>query len=63
MFKPGSEGLPSAIAAEQLQAMLNANPAFCSWDPTYAKTRDLLTGWPYLFSQPLSVTTQRLATN
>jgi hypothetical protein len=43
--------------------MLNANPAFCSWDPTYAKTRDLLTGWPYLFSQPLSVATQRLATN
>lgn len=54
MAAVGSEGLPQAIPADRLQAMLQSDPAFCSWDPTCAKKRDLLTGWPYLFSQPLS---------
>jgi hypothetical protein len=63
MVKVGSDGLPRAIPADDLQAMLDADPAFCSWDATYAKTRDLLTGWPYLFSQPLSPSTQPASTN
>jgi hypothetical protein len=49
----GRKGLPRAIPAGELQTMLQANPAFCSWDASYSTVNDLTTGWPYLFSHPL----------
>lgn len=49
----GRKDLPHAIPAEKLQAMLEADPAFCSWDAANSTVNDLTTGWPYLFSHPL----------
>lgn len=53
MRELGHKGLPRAIPAQQLQAMLGANPAFCSWDPANSTLRELLGRWPFLFSHPL----------
>jgi hypothetical protein len=53
MREPGHKRLPRAIPAERLQALLDADPAFCSWDASGATLRDLLGRWPFLFSHPL----------
>ncbi len=53
MGELGHEGLPQAIPAEELQAMIGASSAFCSWDASNSPISDLTAGWPYLFSYPL----------
>ncbi|MGA7625198.1 MAG: hypothetical protein WB630_19205 [Candidatus Acidiferrales bacterium] len=39
MSELGQKDLPRAIPAERLQAMLGANPAFCSWDAEFRGTK------------------------
>jgi len=56
MPEPGHKDLPRAIPAEQLQAMLGASQAFCSWDASNSTIRELLGRWPFLFSHPLMST-------
>jgi hypothetical protein len=53
MGELGRKGLPRAIPAGELQTMLRANPAFCSWDASNSTVNDLTTRWPFLFSRPL----------
>jgi hypothetical protein len=59
MGEPGRKGLPRAIPAEELQKMLGAGGAFCSWDASNSTTSDLLARWPFLFSQPLTGTNKK----
>jgi hypothetical protein len=47
------EGLPHTIPPDQLQIMLGADPAFCSWNISSSAVSDLTTGWPFLFAKPL----------
>ena len=54
-------GLPRPIPAEELQTMLGASQAFCSWDASNSTASDLLTGWPFLFSYPLTRTSKKPA--
>jgi len=42
------EGLPQAISAQELQRMLGAASAFCSWDAAHPTAVELMTRWPYL---------------
>jgi hypothetical protein len=58
MGKYGGRGLPRAISAEKLQAMLRADPAFCSWDASHSMINDLTTRWPFLFSHLLVATSE-----
>jgi hypothetical protein len=59
MGKLGSKVLPRAIPAEELQAMLGASWAFCSWDASASTVSDLMAGWPFLFSHPLMGTNKQ----
>lgn len=54
--KLGRKGLPRAIPAETLQTMLGDSAAFCSWDASNTTVRELVVGWPFLFSRPLMST-------
>ena len=51
--------LPREIRSEELQKMLGASPAFCSWDPSNSTVTDLITRWPYLFSRPMGSSASR----
>jgi hypothetical protein len=53
MRELGQKSLPRAIPAKELQAMLGANQAFCSWDAANSTVRESLARWPFLFSHPL----------
>lgn len=53
MGELGDEGLPRAIPAEDLQILLGASDAFCSWDATHFKIIESMARWPFLFSYPL----------
>jgi hypothetical protein len=60
MSELGQKGLPRAIPAERLQAMLGANPAFCSWDALNSAVQKLTAArWPFLFSYPFMATNQK----
>jgi hypothetical protein len=55
------KNLPRAIPPEKLQAMLGPSQAFCLWDASYSTTRDVTTGWPFLFAHPLMVPAKKPA--
>src|SRR5580698_6155472 len=46
----GCRGLPRTIPAEDLQKMLRANPAFCSWNASNSPFSELMDRWPFLLS-------------
>jgi len=58
----GRQGLPRAIPADELEMMLGPSAAFCSWDTSNSRLRELVAGWPFLFSHPLMGTTQEART-
>jgi hypothetical protein len=43
------KGLPRPIPADELQAMLGPNQAFCSWDASISKVSESMVRWPFLF--------------
>ncbi len=49
------KALPNPLRAQDLKTMLGPSKEFCSWDST-ANLKDSLSGWPYLFSRPLTDT-------
>lgn len=53
MGELGHEGLPRPIPAEDLQTMLGASEAFCSWDASRSKIVESMARWPFLFAYPL----------
>ena len=59
MGELGRKGVPRAIPAEELQKMLGASQAFCSWNALYSTVRELLARWPFLFSHPLMGTNKK----
>jgi hypothetical protein len=50
----GRNGLPRAIPAKELQTMLGNSRALSSRRAVTSATRDLITRWPFLFSQARS---------
>jgi hypothetical protein len=54
MGELGRRGVPRAIPAEELQRMLGTRQAFCSWDASNSIISELIAGWPFLFSHPLT---------
>ncbi len=61
MGELGREGLPRAIPADKLEAMIGISAEFCSWDASNSIVKDLTTRWPFLFSHPLMGTTEKAA--
>jgi hypothetical protein len=59
MSERDNKGLPRAIPAQELQTLLGANGAFCSWDASHLAVSELVARWPFLFSHPLMGTNQK----
>jgi hypothetical protein len=53
MGEPGSNDLPRAISAEELQIMLGTSQAICPRDGLSSPVSKLLERWPFLLSYPL----------
>jgi hypothetical protein len=62
MSELGQKDLPRAIPAERLQAMLGANPAFCSGDALNSAAQKLTAArWPFLFYPFMAINRKRSA--
>jgi len=46
--------LPRAISVDELQMMVGASQAFCSWDATNSTVSEEMDRWPFLFSHALT---------
>jgi len=59
MNKFGQEGLPPAIAAEELQKMLGIGQGFCPSNGPISEQSKLMARWPFVFSPPLMGTSKK----
>jgi len=55
----GRKGLPRAIPADELQTLLGASQAFCSWNASNSMVSEFMVRWPFLFSHPLMGTSKK----
>ncbi|MGD0842051.1 MAG: hypothetical protein ABSA32_12915 [Candidatus Acidiferrales bacterium] len=54
MGEYGRKDLPRAISVDELQMMVGASQAFCSWDATNSTVSEEMDRWPFLFSHALT---------
>jgi len=55
----GRKGRPRSIPAEELQTILGAGQAFCSWNASNSMVSEFMVRWPFLFSHPLMGTSKK----